>query len=136
MKTLVLLALALTGCAALKQEAKDFKDGAVTCLEDAKPAALALGASILTGALADALSGSSAEDVFKHAGEAAEAGALKQGIPVAACAFDGVIADLVKVLHPEPQSLMFRSLEPDPAELGQRAFSDFASKHGVTSIRR
>lgn len=136
MNKLAIFALALVaGCATLKSDVKAFENGAVTCLKSAEPGAEALGKSILTGALADALSGKDADAVFKGAEDAAEAGALAQGLPVAACALDDVIADLVKFLHPAPQSTLFLALGPDPADAGQRAIADFEAKHGITSIK-
>jgi hypothetical protein len=135
-KTMILSLALMTGCATLKADVKAFDNGAVTCLKEAEPDAKALGAQILMGALADALSGKSTDAVFKGAEDAAEAGAVSKGLPVAACALDGVIADLVHFLHPAPRSLMFAPLEPDPADAGQRALSDFTSKHGISGIRR
>jgi len=117
----------LASCATVKSELVAFKDGAVTCLKSDEPAAKALGLELVTVAAADLLSGKSPEDTFEDVTALAETGAKTQGISVAACAFDDVVADLERFLHPVP------ALVPDEA---QRALAAFKATHGVTSVLR
>jgi hypothetical protein len=118
----------LTSCATLKADLAELKDGAVTCLKNDEPAAKALGLKLVTIAVADLLQGKSPSEAFKDVTAAAEAGAKAQGISVAACAFDDVVADLEKLLHPVV------ALAPFPDE-AQAALATFKAAHGVTSVR-
>jgi hypothetical protein len=137
--TAVFLAV-LASCATLKGELVAFKNGTVTCLKDAEPSARELGLELITLATADLLQGKSPEDAFADVKGRAEAGAVTRGVPVAACAFDGVIADLEKLLHPTVASGveagMFRVDGPDVLVAGRVALGAFEAAHGVTSVRR
>lgn len=142
MKLAPVLSLALlTSCAAVKSDVKAFANGAVTCLKADEPAAIALGKALLTNALAGFLAGQSPTDVWAKAKADAESAALAQGLPVAACAFDGVIADISHILHPPApagtatQGLMAR-VEADPMAAGKAALAAFEASHGVTSVVR
>lgn len=127
----------LASCATVKSDLVAFKDGAVTCVKNDEPAAKALGLELVTVAAADLFAGKSPDDAFKDVTAKAEAGAEAQGVPVAACAFDGVVADLERLLHPvvpaEKTSALVSFSFPDEA---QKALAGFELAHGVTSVQR
>lgn len=124
----------LASCATVKSDLVAFKDGAVTCVKNDEPAVKALGLELVTIAAADLFAGESPDDAFKDVTAKAEAGAEAQGIPVAACAFDGVVADLEGLLHPTTPGTAVQGLSvPDAAE---RALAGFERAHGVTSVSR
>lgn len=136
MKTISALFLAvLVSCAALKADLIAFKDGAVTCLKSDEPAAQALGLELVTIAAADLFRGKSPDDTFKDVTAQAEVGAKAQGVPVAACAFDGAVTDIERLLHPvAPAGTVVQALTfPDEAQL---ALAAFEMAHGVTSVSR
>jgi hypothetical protein len=131
----------LASCAAAKADLVAFEKGAVTCAKAAEPAVKALGLELTTVAVADLLGGKSPTDTFDDVKARAEAGVKTDGLPVAACAFDGTLAKLESLLHPAtlPQvtgSALVAFDKPDPLDAGRAALAAFEAAHGVTSVRQ
>lgn len=140
MKNLLVVALALlVSCATVKPKLEAFKDGAVACLEEAEPAAKGLAFELVTLVAADLIAGKGLDAAFDDATARAELGVKEQGLPVAACAFDGAIADLEAFLHPVPpigEVPAFAARESGQLDAGRRALDRFEAAHGVKFVTR
>lgn len=131
----------LVACATITADVKAFEAGAVACAKADTAQAKALGLQLGIDALAGVLAGQDAATVWAKVTADAEAGAKTQGVAVGACAFDGVIADLEKILHPTPPpdtatSALTASATVDPLAAGRAALAAFEARHGVTSVTR
>jgi hypothetical protein len=131
-------AIGLLACAALKVRGEALEAGVVTCTKADKPKVQALALQLGTEALAGFLqTGTIPWDRLKTDAEAA---AESQGIDVAACAFDGLLADLEHLLHPtavEATSALTADVFGDPTDPlggGRAAFASFRGAHGITRV--
>jgi hypothetical protein len=145
--TVALLAAVIGGislvpaCSTVSSDVKAFANGAVTCAKADAVQAKALGLQLGVDALAGFLAGQDAITVWNKVAADAEAGAKTQGVAVGACAFDGVIADVEKILHPTTPGTATSALTAtgaatavDPLAAGRAALAAFESAHGVTSV--
>jgi hypothetical protein len=128
------------GCSTISSDVKAFESGAVACAKADSAQAKALGLQLGIDALAGLLAGQDAETMWAKVTADAEAGAKSQGIAVGACAFDGVIADVEKILHPTTPGTATSALAVatavDPLAAGRAALAAFERAHGVTSVVR
>lgn len=134
------IAVGVEGCSTISSGVKAFESGAVACAKADSAQAKALGLQLGIDALAGLLAGQDAETVWAKVAADAEAGAKSQGIAVGACAFDGVIADVEKILHPTTPgtatSALVVATAVDPLAAGRAALAAFERAHGVTSVVR
>lgn len=128
------------GCSTVSSDVKAFANGAVTCAKADEVQAKALGLQLGIDALAGLLGSQDAETVWAKVAADAEAGAKSQGVAVGACAFDGVIANVEKILHPTTPgtatSALAAATAVDPLAAGRAALVAFERAHGVTSVMR
>lgn len=125
----------LSSCATVKADLKSFGRGVVACAKADEGVVKSLGLRLLATAASDLFSGKSLDETFQNMKAGAETGAKTNGVVVAACAFDGVIADIEKLLHPQPA---VQSLFAGPADVdaGEKALAEFRAAHGITVIER
>jgi hypothetical protein len=131
----------LTACATVKADLSSFVSGAVTCAKADEPQAKALALQLSTSVIAGLLAGQDAATVWAGAKSGAEAAEVSQGLPIAACAFDGVLAAISAFLHPaasgtSSSALTARVAQADPLAAGKAALATFEAAHGVTRVVR
>lgn len=132
------IGMCIGACSTIGTDVKAFENGAVACAKADSAQAKALGLQLGVDALGGFLAGEDEATIWNKVTADAEAAAKTQGIAVGACAFDGVLADVEKILHPpgtETSTLAARAAV-DPLAGGRAALAAFERAHGVTSVVR